>query len=148
MQPTKSAGLLKILSVSPLQNDHASLQSIVGRFTWLLLKADSFPAALAILGQHDISVVLCERDLMPGRWADVLNGLNHLPHPPSLIVTSRLADDQLWAEALNLGTWDVLAKPFDLTEVTRVLSSAWLHWRQQYCVLTMSQELMATAAAA
>jgi DNA-binding NtrC family response regulator len=131
MQPTKSAGLLKILSVSPLQNDHASLQSIVGRFTWLLLKADSFPAALAILGQHDISVVLCERDLMPGRWADVLNGLNHLPHPPSLIVTSRLADDQLWAEALNLGTWDVLAKPFEHREVVRSVKSAWQHWHNQ-----------------
>jgi hypothetical protein len=32
--------------------------------------------------------------------------------------------DYLWAEALNLGAYDVLANFFDLTEVTRTLSSA------------------------
>jgi hypothetical protein len=35
-------------------------------------------------------------------------------------VTSRLADERLWAEALNLGAWDVLAKPFDADEVIRI----------------------------
>ena len=51
-----------------------------------------------------------------------------LPDPPVLIVTSRLADEYLWAEALNLGAYDVLAKPFDASEVIRVLYSAWRHW--------------------
>jgi len=36
-------------------------------------------------------------------------------------VTSRLADERLWAEALNLGAYDVLAKPFDSTEAMRVV---------------------------
>jgi FixJ family two-component response regulator len=48
-----------------------------------------------------------------------------------LIVTSRLADEHLWAEALNLGAYDVLAKPFDQEEVIRVLSSAWLRKRSR-----------------
>jgi FixJ family two-component response regulator len=43
-------------------------------------------------------------------------------------VTSRLADEYLWAEALNLGAYDVLAKPFDTSEVMRVVASAWRHW--------------------
>jgi len=51
-----------------------------------------------------------------------------LPDPPFLVVTSRLADDRLWAEALNLGAYDVLAKPFDKTEVNRIVRSAWLRW--------------------
>ena len=89
------------------------------------------PAALSILGQHDISVVVCEGDLMPGKWTDVLKAINDLPHPPSLIVTSRLADDHLWAEALNLGAWDVLAKPFDRREVVQGVKSAWQHWHNQ-----------------
>jgi len=49
--------------------------------------------------------------------------------PPFVIVTSRLADERFWVEALNLGAYDVLATPLDTTEVTRVVSSAWLHWR-------------------
>ena len=68
--------------------------------------------------------------------------------PPLLIVTSRVADACLWAEALNMGAYDVLAKPFDLTEVTRILSSAWLHWQEQYCVVTMSRTPMPMAAVA
>ena len=46
----------------------------------------------------------------------------------ALVVTARLADDQLWAQALNLGAYDVLAKPFDEQEVIRTLSLAWIHW--------------------
>lgn len=63
-------------------------------------------------------------------------------------MTCRVADDSLWAEALNVGAYDVLAKPLDRTEVTRVLSLAWLHWQRQYCVPTMSRKVMSTAAVA
>lgn len=131
MQAPKSAGLLKVLSVSPHEHDHAALQSIVDHSSWLLLKADSLSSAFFLLGKHDISVVLCERDLRPGAWTDLLDGICDIPRPPSLIVTSRLADDRLWAEALNLGAWDVLAKPFDRMEVLRSIKVAWQHWHDQ-----------------
>jgi DNA-binding response OmpR family regulator len=42
---------------------------------------------------------------------------------PLLVVTSRLADAYLWSEVLNLGAYDVLAKPFNAREVTHVLTS-------------------------
>lgn len=48
-----------------------------------------------------------------------------LPEPPCFIVTSELADEYLWAEALNLGAYDVLIKPFDPIELIRSLSLAW-----------------------
>jgi DNA-binding response OmpR family regulator len=57
----------------------------------------------------------------------LLEQLARLPDPPALVVTSRIADDSLWAEALNLGAYDVLAKPFDGAEVVRVVSLAWLN---------------------
>jgi DNA-binding response OmpR family regulator len=128
MQPAKSAGLLTILSISPLDDDHATLQSIVDHSAWRLFKAHHLAEAFPILDQHEISVVVCERDLKPGVWIDVLDRLNDLPHPPSLIVTSRLADERLWAEALNLGAWDVLPKPFTREEVLRGVKQAWHHW--------------------
>ena len=43
---------------------------------------------------------------------------------PNLVVTSRLADDRLWAEVLNLGGWDVLSTPFEAAELIRVLFAA------------------------
>jgi hypothetical protein len=50
--------------------------------------------------------------------------------PPNLIVSSRLADDRLWAEVLNLGGYDVLARPFNRVEVIRVVQAAWRAWNR------------------
>ena len=125
---TGPTSVLTVLNVSPLEEDHRSLQAIVDHSAWMLFKAPDLVSALALLQQHEISVVLCERDLMPGTWSDVLERINALPDAPSLIVTSRLADERLWAEALNLGAWDVLAKPFDRSEVIRSVTLAWSHW--------------------
>jgi DNA-binding NtrC family response regulator len=124
-------GTVTVLSVSPLEDDRVSLQAIIRHSTWRLFIADRVASALTFLRQHDIAVVLCERDLWPGTWIDLLENIRHLPHPPSLIVASGLADDRLWAEALNLGAWDVLAKPFDRIEVIRSLKSGWQHWHDQ-----------------
>jgi DNA-binding response OmpR family regulator len=66
--------------------------------------------------------------LAPGSWKDVLEQVTILPDPPPLIVASRLADERLWAETLNLGAFDVLAKPFDRTEAIRVVGAAWRAW--------------------
>ena len=57
--------------------------------------------------------------------------------PPLLIVTSRLADDRLWTEALNLGAYDVIAKPFDRKEVDRVLNLAWARWSRSNSVRSL-----------
>jgi DNA-binding response OmpR family regulator len=60
-----------------------------------------------------------------GNWNTILLGLRELPDPPSVVVVSRFADEHLWAEVLNLGGYDVLATPFDRSEVLRVLYLAW-----------------------
>jgi hypothetical protein len=95
MQSRISVEVLNVLSISPLQDDHASLQSIVAHSTWTLFKADRMESALALCEDHIIPVVLCERDLVSGAWTDVMERLNERPNPPSLIVTSRLADEGL-----------------------------------------------------
>lgn len=126
----ESMSPLTVLSVSPAAEDDQHLNTIGKQAAWTLLRSHDLPAALALLKQHCVPVVLCERDLPSGTWLDLLKHLRNEIDPPMLIVTSRLADDCLWAEALNLGAFDVLARPFDRTEVTRSVMLAWLHWRQ------------------
>jgi DNA-binding NtrC family response regulator len=140
--------VITVLSVSPIQQDHDSLASLLSRDQWRIHHALSLQSASAFLRAHVVPLVICEHDLSPGTWTQLLEEIRLLSTPPCLIVTSRVADDYVWAEALNLGAYDVLARPFDLAEVTRILSSAWLHWQQQYCVFPMSRRLMPTAAAA
>ena len=129
-------GIVPVLSISPMEEDHFFLQDILKRLQVTLDPSRRFtvnPCAtlaygLAALRKRQFEVVVCEQDLPPGSWKDVIEQVTILPNPPSLIVTSRLADERLWAEALNLGAYDVLAKPFDRTEVMRVVSAAWRAW--------------------
>ena len=143
---SSTAGIITVLSVSPQVEDHQSLQAIIGQSKhWMQFTACDLASALALLEKYEIAVLLCERDLLPGGWTDVLERIQSMPNAPSLIVTSRLADEHLWAEALNLGAWDVLAKPFDRMEVIRSIKSAWQHWHDK-ASLGKSAGQMASAA--
>jgi DNA-binding response OmpR family regulator len=133
-------GVITLLSVGLIDEDHASLEGILQcsqcdlrpTCNWKLNACPNLASALAALRKDRVPVVVCESDLQPGSWKEVLEELNTLSDPPFLIVTSRLADERLWAEVLNLGAYDVLAKPFDRTEVIRIVSMAWLRWRNRH----------------
>jgi DNA-binding NtrC family response regulator len=119
---------IPILSVSPAPGDHAALEALLPKPQWKVYLADSLTSALSLLRHvKPTPLVLCERNLLQGTWQDLLTQTMALPDRPFFIVASRFADDYLWAEALNLGAYDVLAKPFDFTELTRSLSLAWQH---------------------
>lgn len=56
-------------------------------------------------------------------WRQVLAQLETLQSEPVLIVASHLADEDVWAEVLNLGTYEVLLKPFRAEEVARTIEA-------------------------
>jgi len=128
---TSAASTVTVLSVSPSEDDHATLQNIFNHSNWTLHQCRNLAAATAFLKTHQVPVVVCEADLQDGTWKDALEQVSVMYHAPSLIVTSRLASDTLWSEVLNRGAYDLLAKPFDRDEVFRCVSSAWLHWKNQ-----------------
>ena len=113
------------LLVSPLAEDHEFLGQIFVQHDWILHGTRTLGSALALLRDQPMPVVITERDLPLGDWKDILVAIQQLPHPPLLVVTSRLADEYLWTEVLNLGGHDVLAKPFQAVELRWVLESAW-----------------------
>jgi len=133
-------GVVTLLSVGLIEEDHAFLEGILQcsqcdlrpTCQWQLSACPTLASAQAALRKVRVPVVVCESDLQPGTWKEVLEELHTLPDPPLLIVTSRFADERLWAEALNLGAYDVLAQPFDGMEVTRIVSMAWLRWKGRH----------------
>lgn len=130
-----------ILSISRDEQDHSSLQTIFSQ--WDVLRAADLSAAHRALPGKNISVVVCDCDSTLEDWTEILADVQQMPVPPSVIITSRLADDRLWSQALNLGAWDVLAKPFDTAEVVRTLRNAWEHWRNQHRVRPTAKALSA-----
>lgn len=119
-----NAAALTVLTISSLPEDHETLRSMLPAPSWRLRRAITLESARRMLREGRFDVVLCERQLLSGGWRDLLPNLFAMKEPPALIVASKLADERFWAEALNLGAYDVLEKPFDATEVMRVLTCA------------------------
>ena len=134
-------------SFSPIEEDHVFLEDVMNHSEWTLCpnsqwtiyRSCTLASALTILREIRIPIVVCECDLTPGTWQEMLAPLALWPNPPFLIVTSLLADEHLWAEALNIGAYDVLiagqALRHQLTLVTanvrefsRIKGLEWEDW--------------------
>lgn len=111
-----------ILSISPAAEDHAALRRILQPSLRQVMEAESCETAFRLCATNPVAAVIANDVLPDGDWKRVLMHLLSRPDPPKLIVASRLADDRLWAEVLNLGGYDLLIKPFDAEEVRRVVS--------------------------
>jgi DNA-binding response OmpR family regulator len=145
LQPER---VVTVLALSPLEQDHLLLRAIFSHTRWQIHSVRSWAEAKVFLAEHPMPVVIAERELGDATWRDVLAGFAEFDDPPALIVTSRQADEYLWAEVLNLGGYDVLMKPFDATEVYRVISLAWLNWKNGCERTRAARASLATAAIA
>ena len=114
-----------VLAVLPAREDRLSLSLAFADSGWVLVFTGNLREALAVLQSILVGVVLCDTCLPGGQtWRDLIHEMLGMEDPPPLILADRLADDCLWDEALNLGAYDVLAKPFDSREVLRTVTTA------------------------
>jgi DNA-binding response OmpR family regulator len=120
------------LLVGEFADERLLLCEIFRNCGWRLFEASDRRRALQALERNPVRVVITETSLPSGDWRKVLRDLRKLPVPPQLVVTSRLADDHLWAEVLNIGGFDVLARPLDRDEVERVVASASRHFETRH----------------
>jgi DNA-binding NtrC family response regulator len=105
--PEDASRLSRMLHSLPLQVDHV----------------ETLQQARAKLRQDDYSVILTEAVLSDGEWLGALDLARQYPRALEVIVTDPQADARFWAEALNLGAYDMLAQPFYEPEVRRILSN-------------------------
>lgn len=120
------------LLVTENSEDIRFFQRTFRSWKWQIHTAATCRDAGALLRREPVAVIITEAHLADGSWKDLRARADLIPDPPLVIVTSLNADDQLWAEVLNEGGYDVLAKPFEQPEVIRVVSLAWLHWRHKH----------------
>ena len=106
-----------VLLASPYSDDHFASPEMLAESHWKWHQAVSCREALRILKQASIAVVIWKRDQSDLCWRDLLDAGVKLTAPSSLMVSSRHTDEQLWGEVLNLGGYDVLARPFAREDV-------------------------------
>lgn len=116
---------LTIVAVFSAREDRKSLAGIFAHSNWKVRFTRALPQTQIALSRSPVGVVISESCLLDGHcWKDVLLELQKMEDPPPLVVADRLADERLWSEVLNLGAYDLLAKPFDVKEVLHVVTTA------------------------
>jgi DNA-binding response OmpR family regulator len=122
-QPTSSP--VRILAVFATAEDRNSLSALFQNFRWISQFLDGSGGLRDALFEFQPDVVITDSVLPRGEcWKDVLRSAQARPGGVPVIVSSRLADERLWAEVLNLGGYDLLVKPFVAAEVQNVVSMA------------------------
>lgn len=112
-----------VLFVSPSREDARVLMRMLGSLPMALQHVTDIEHARTAILTDPYQVILTEALLPDGTWLDVLNLAQAAPGS-EVIVTDRQADARFWAEALNLGAYDLIAQPFAPAEVRRILSNA------------------------
>ena len=116
----------RVLTICPQPEDRVRLHEILRRYRFRLDEAVTWRDGAERLALTRPHVVICDATLPDTDWKEVLGEAASLSNAPRVIVISRLADESLWAEVLNLGGYDVLPTPLVEDEVTRVV---WLAWQ-------------------
>lgn len=114
----------RVLFVSGRHDDARRLSRMLDALPLRLDHAESIMQARAKLQTDDFDVILTEAVLPDGTWRDVLRLVRDCTRELEVIVTDPHADARFWAEALNLGAYDLLAQPFYEPEVRRILYNA------------------------
>jgi two-component system, NtrC family, response regulator PilR len=114
----------RILFISGRHEDARHLSRMLHKLPLKLEHVPSLHHARTRLRRQEYDVILTEAALPDGKWLDVLHLVRECPREPEVIVTDPQADARFWAEALNLGAYDLLAQPFYEPEVRRILYNA------------------------
>ncbi len=111
----------RILFISGCQKDAKRLSEMLHALPLKLDHVPSLDRARTRLQRQTYNVILTEAALPDGGWQDVLDMAREAPRRTEVIVTDPQADARFWAEALNVGAYDLLAQPFYEPEVRRIL---------------------------
>lgn len=114
----------RILFVSGRHADADRLAQMLRTLPVVLEHVESLRKARISVEKDEYDVILTEAVLQDGNWVDVLHMARGIPREVQVIVTDRQADSRFWAEALNLGAYDLVTQPFYEPEVRRILYNA------------------------
>jgi DNA-binding NtrC family response regulator len=111
--------------------DRLILRKVLSPRGWEISEVQGCVHVFEQMRNRRYHAVLSECYLIDGDWEDVLADLMLFATAPPLIVASRHANHRLWAEILSSGVYDLLAIPFDESELVRVMMLiAEMHARQ------------------
>ncbi len=108
--------------------DSASLSAIYKAYledsNYKLVSVETLGTAHAALGAFQPDIVLLDIELPDGSGMDFLAEANTLENPPKIVVMTAHGTSDMAVEAIRMGAFDFLTKPFDAARLKVTLANA------------------------
>src|SRR5258708_20190309 len=98
---------IQVLALLPSEDDRQSLRDIFIHSNWRLQFAGTLNELRESLKSSQLGVVITDAYLSDCGWKAVLETADRMEGQPSVIVSSRLADDRPWAQVFHPGEFVV-----------------------------------------
>lgn len=130
MKPTSKP--VSVLALLVEQDDRAQFINASDELACRLWLAHNYQEAKVILQERSVDFIVSEYRIDDRHsWRDLLEDKSIAIPPPLVIVVDRNADEGMWIEVLTEGAVDLLSKPLNRAEVSRVLNVACRRLREQ-----------------
>ena len=119
---------LTIVVAGPFDKELSMIRAAAQSAGFRIQEVRTYREVMIQLCREKVLVILCRRNLPDGSWEDVLSGSATHTARPRLIVVANEVDEQLCADVLNLGGFDVLMPMFRAADLCRAIESARRSW--------------------
>ncbi len=120
-QPQQPA---KILVAEDEANLRLVIQKELQRLGHDVRVAPDGEAALRLLEESNVDVLLCDINMPRLDGMELLRRLHQRPNPPEVIMLTGMASVETAIEAMKLGAYDYLSKPYRITELDALVKQA------------------------
>jgi DNA-binding NtrC family response regulator len=115
----------RILLVTPAERRQKLLSILSSEGMEVLTAGGVAEAETRLSDARKYDVVFVDAELPDGDWRDVLQFVAvHRETAREVVVCARCGDEQLWAEVIQCGAFDLVPEPFERQEVLRIARSA------------------------
>ncbi|HYN86430.1 MAG TPA: sigma-54 dependent transcriptional regulator [Pyrinomonadaceae bacterium] len=114
----------KILVAEDEQNLRLVLQKELQRLGHDVRVAPDGEAALRLLEESNVDVVLCDINMPRMDGMELLRRVHQRPNPPEVVMLTGVASVETAIEAMKLGAYDYLSKPYRIVELDALVKQA------------------------
>ncbi len=114
----------KMLVVSSHDEDINIARSAAAEESVVTTVAQTYRQAVTAAAKDGFELILCRDSLPDGTWKDLFSHVVAVPEPPRMVLIADPSDHALWAEAISLGAYDVIANPLNRPEAHRIIFRA------------------------
>jgi PleD family two-component response regulator len=132
--------MVSILCVTSQGDEFQEIRNLLRPISADVAHAFNSEQALVAVRANRIPVVICVESFAGSGWRALLEEMERLPIPPSVIVLRSTPDPKLWADVLTAGGFDVICRPLEFDSLSRAVTAGLRRWQRKRDILSAREE--------